>query len=189
MAKMRGFLPQPKASKGVPISAKGPQDLKPLTTQQFTGATIRVAQAFQSAVLLPSQFFSQIPLTGILAEDGAKRTLLAAFAHFNQNANLALNFFCRYKALIAIHTLPDLAQWLLADESISTEYVAFHKPLLDAAAAEPLQANGTFEPVSFVAAVKRLAGVDAAGEEHALGEAAMLAVSHAPVAHEERIAA
>ncbi len=161
MSKLRGFVPHqsPKSQ----ITAKGPQDLKPMGVDQFTAGMAKVARAFLSAVQLPTQFFDGIPLTGVLSEDGAQRILLTAFAHFNKNTNLALNFFCRYKALMAVRELPELAEWVVT-EGQSPDFAVFMLPLLSASATHPLRPNGSFEPASFLQCVRDFSNSLSPGE-------------------------
>ena len=156
MSKRRGYIPHQSAAKPSQITAQGPQDLKPMSVEQFTGAMAKVARAFLSAVILPAQFFEGIPLTGVLSGDSGQRILLTAFAHFNKNTNLALNFFCRYKALMAIRELPELAEWVIT-EGQSPDYAVFMQPLISAAATHPLQPNGAYDALTFVRCVAELA--------------------------------
>ena len=156
MSKRRGFVPHQPVAKSSQITAQGPQDLKPMSVEQFTAAMAKVARAFLSAVILPAQFFEGIPLTGVLSGDSGQRILLTAFAHFNKNTNLALNFFCRYKALMAIRELPELAEWVVT-EGQTSDFAVFMLPLLSASATHPLQPNGSFEPHAFVQCVRSVA--------------------------------
>ena len=152
---MRNLRQKMLSSKGAPpIAAKGPQDCKPLTLEQFKGATIYVAKAFMSAALLPKEFFTGVPLTGsILSNEGTQRTLLATFAHF-KDKNLTLNFFCRYKALLQFQATHDLSQWVISQPGI--EYGIFNMDILALAARHPLLPSGEFESTSFISELKAM---------------------------------
>lgn len=138
-------IPQPK---GKAILAKGPQDCKPLTPQEFSSAVLYVTRAFLSAVHLPKEFFTGVPLSGVLDQEGAKRTLLAAYAHFKQDSNRALSFFFRYKALLDLGAVADLSNWVVRAEG--TDYSTYTTDILDLAARHPLLPSGQFDPSSFL---------------------------------------
>lgn len=150
-------IPSRPHAKSAPIGAKGPQDCIPLSAEQFTGATVYVAKAFLSAALLPKDFFEGVPLTSALSQDSAQRTLLAAYVHFKQNGNLALSFFCRYKALLMLHASTDLSQWVTQAEG--SEYAVFSPEILELAARHPMLASGQFEADTFIKQLQALTTV------------------------------
>lgn len=143
--------PQIPQRKPAPITAKGPQDCKPLSSEDFSSAIIYVARAFLSSAQLPKEFFAGIPLAGSLVHEGAQRTLLAAYAHFKKDPNRTMNFFFRYKALLHLAATADVSKWVVRAEG--TDYSTYTSDILDLAARHPLQPNGHFDTESFLEAL------------------------------------
>lgn len=138
-----------------PFTAKGPQDCVPLSLEQFAGATTYVAKAFLSAAVVPSkQFFAGVNDTGLLAGDGAKRAMLAAYAHFSQDPNLALSFFMRFRALLVLRQVVDLSAWVVQEPG--SEYAGYASELLEICGRHPLQRDGQFDPESLLTQLRAL---------------------------------
>lgn len=151
----RAALSGLRAGKNARITASGPHECVALSESQFRGALNYVAQAAISGVKVPKEFFPEERSIKVLNEEEMKLAMMAAYAHFKSDANLALSFFYRYRGLGRLAMFEALRPWISFDPE-RDHYACFHPALLQVVAKMQMDRAGHFNADAVLIAVSAL---------------------------------